>query len=346
MKEKEKDETKVAGGIARAAVLSVEERKNIARKGAAARWKNDSDLPASNYPGIVKIGDMQFPCSVLSDGTRILTQSDFMTGMGMYYSGWVAKNRSKEDAAAGVPHFLAFKTLEPFIHKHLGDLQSITMKYRTESGAVAHGIKAEIIPKICEIWLDADAETALGTRQKQIAKKAQIIIRALAHVGIVSLVDEATGYQKVRAKDALAKILEQFIAKELQPWVHTFTEEFYEQLFRLRGLEFPRDSVRRPPYFGHLTNNIVYARLAPKVLEELKKETPRGANGRHSTQLHRRLTQDVGHPKLKEHLHAVTSLMKISSSYAQFEQFLDVAHPKFNHTLPLFKGPTDDGKGL
>lgn len=87
---------------------------------------------------------MSFPCSVLSDGTRVLTQTDFMTGMGMYYSGWVANNRSEEDAAADVPHFLSFKTLKPFVDKHLGDLQSIVVKYRTEKGGVAHGIKADI----------------------------------------------------------------------------------------------------------------------------------------------------------------------------------------------------------
>lgn len=66
-----------------------------------------------------------FPCSVLSDGTRILTQTDFMKGMGMYYSGWVAQKQSQNESAAEVPHFLAFKALEPFIDRHLGDLQSI-----------------------------------------------------------------------------------------------------------------------------------------------------------------------------------------------------------------------------
>ena len=43
-------------------------------------------------------------------------------------------------------------------------------------------------------------------------------------------------------KDALARILEEFIAKELRPYIRTFDTEFYEHLFRLRGLEFPKDS--------------------------------------------------------------------------------------------------------
>lgn len=120
----------------------------------------------------------------------------------MYYSGWVAKNKPS-DQPADLPHFLSFENLKPFIDKHLGDLQSIVVKFRTEKGSIAHGIKAEIIPKICEVWMDADEQGRLGKRQKQIAQKAKIIIRALAHVGIVALIDEATGYQEIRNKEAL-----------------------------------------------------------------------------------------------------------------------------------------------
>lgn len=54
-----------------------------------------------------------------------------MKGMGMYYSGWVAKNRTAEEDSAEVPHFLSFKSLKPFVDMHLGDLQSIILKYRT-----------------------------------------------------------------------------------------------------------------------------------------------------------------------------------------------------------------------
>jgi len=105
---------KARGGVARAAKLTPEERKGIAKKAAEKRWSNkdidDQNIPKAIYLGELKIGNMIFPCSVLSDGTRILTQSDFMTGMGMYYSGWVSKNRPIEQTA-DVPHFLNFKTL-------------------------------------------------------------------------------------------------------------------------------------------------------------------------------------------------------------------------------------------
>ena len=119
------DSIQSQGGKARAEKLSAEERKEIAQTGAQARWA----MQQAKHTGVLTIGDMAFPCSVLSDGTRILTQSDFMEGMGMYYSGWVAKNMQK-DQPADLPHFLAFESLKPFIDKHLGDLQSIVIKSR------------------------------------------------------------------------------------------------------------------------------------------------------------------------------------------------------------------------
>lgn len=336
------------GGKSRAANLTPDRRKEIAKKAAATRWDKQNDVPRAAYTGELTIGDLVFQCSVLSNGDRILTQSDFMKGMGMYYSGWVAKNRSSEDVAAEVPHFLSFKSLKPFVDKHLGDLQSIAVKYRTERGSLAHGIKADIIPKICDVWIDADEHGNLGSRQKKIAKKAKLIIRALAHMGIIALVDEATGYQKDRASDALSKILEAFIAKELQPWVKTFPDEYYQQIFKLRGLNFPVDTVRRPQYFGHLTNDIVYKRLAPAVLEELKKSTPRAPSGKMQSHLHRRLTPEFGHPKLREHMASVVTVMKLSTNYADFQSKLDIIHPRYDETLSMdfLKEELDNGEGL
>jgi hypothetical protein len=289
---------------------------------------------------------MEFPCSVLSDGTRVLTQNDFMSGMGMYYSGWVAQNRAKEGPAADMPQFLAFKALEPFIHKHLGELQSVTLKYRTENGNLAHGVRADIIPKICDIWIDADENVKLGSRQKEIAAKAKLIMRALAHVGIIALVDEATGYQRDRAADALAEILEDFIAKELRPWVKTFPDQFYEELFRLRGLAFPGDGVKRPQYFGHLTNDIIYARLAPAVLDELRSTTPKDDRGRRRHHFHRRLTDDIGHPKLREHMAAVLTTMQLSDDYDDFIVKLDRVRPRYDETIQLNLIGGEASKGL
>ncbi len=320
------------GGRARANKLSAGRRREIARQAALARW--GSDLPVAEWDGQLKIGNMVLPCAVLSDGTRILTETQFMKTMGIYRSGAVSVRRQTGDAR--LPLSLAFKNLRPFVEKHLGDVHE-PVRFRTKSGNISSsGIPAEIIPKICEVWMDAHAAGVLGPTQEKIASKAEVLLRGLARVGIIAMVDEATGFQADRARDALAEILEKFVTKELRKWVKTFPSEFYEQLFRLRGLPFPpQGTVSRPQYFGHLTNDIVYARIAPGLKDELKRLTPRDSRGRHRNKLFQSLTEDVGHPRLREHLASTIALMRISPDYKTFLRHLDKALPRWDDTLPI-----------
>ena len=293
-------------------------------------WKE----PQAMYSGVLEIGDMSFPCSVLSDQSRILTQTDFMKGMGMYYSGWVAKHGPAE-----LPHFLSFKSLKPFIDKHLGDLQSITMKYRTERGALADGIKAEIIPKICDVWIDAKEYGGLGSRQKQVADKSLLLVRALAHVGIIALVDEATGYQDVRDRDALHKILDTYLLAERAQWAKRFPDEFYRQIFRLRGWTWRGMRINRPQVVGHYTNDIVWDRIEKYMHEELKRRNPKDNSGNRKAKYHQWLTEDIGHPALQAHLNGAIALMRAAPNWDSFKRSLQRAFPKLNETIPL---PLDD----
>ena len=290
--------------------------------------------PKATHTGELKIGDMILPCSVLSDGTRVLTQTDFMKGMGMYYSGWVAKHGPAE-----LPHFLSFKSIKPFVNKHLGDLQSILVQYRTERGSNAHGVKASIIPKICDVWIDAEEEGHLGSRQKKIAEKAKVLMRALAHVGIIALVDEATGYQEIRDRQALQEILDKYLLAEHAKWAKRFPDEFYKEIFRLRGWQWQGMKVNRPQVVGRYTNDCVWDRLAPGVRDELEKLNPKTETGRRQAMHHQWLTHDVGHPALQKHISGVMALMRASTKWDTFTRLLQRAYPKINTNLEL---PIDD----
>jgi P63C domain len=237
-----------------------------------------------------------------------------------------------------LPFFLQADVFKPFISDEL--VQSTTpIFYRTKNGGKSVGYDARLLPQVAEVYLKYRDYTLakngeVPSRYQHIIQAADALVRGLAKVGIIALIDEATGFQRDRARDALARILEEFLAKELRPWVHTFPDPFYENLLRLRGLEFPRDNVKRPQYFGHLTNDIIYKRLASGVLDALKKVTPRKPNGAHKQHLHRRLSEDVGHPKLREHLACVITLMRLSKDYRQFEAMLDQSHPRVGE-VPL-----------
>ena len=318
------------GGKARAKKLSPERRAEIARAGADARWKGKPVVAL--YDGTLTIGEASFPCAVLEDGTRVLSEQTFMSGMGIYRSGALSKRRaSAGEDGARMPLSLAFKNLKPFIDKHLPDVHE-PLKYRTMNGNLAHGIPAENIPKICEVWLDARAAGVLGRAQLRVAAKAEIVLRGLAHVGIVALVDEATGYQEVRDRQALQAILDAFLRREFAAWAKRFPDEFYREIFRLRGWKWRGMRVNRPYPVAHYTKDIVYARLAPGILGELEKRNPR-KGGRRAAKHHQLLTDGVGHPALAQHLYAVLGLMRASKTWSGFMRLLDAAFPKYGDTL-------------
>ena len=312
------------GGIARAQRLSPEERRAIARKGAAARWSETLTEAVSGSPDRpLKIGDFEIECYVLDDGTRVVTQASFLRALGRHPKA----NTRREGGEIPIPPILQSKALSSFVTDEiLQKARPIT--FRHGAGGRAHGYNAELLPVVCEIYLKARDAGLLDRQQEHVAKRAEILIRGLAHVGIIALVDEATGYQEIRAQDALAKILEAFIDKELQPWVRTFPPDFYRELFRLRGLDYPHETPKRPQYFGKLTNEIVYKRLAPGVLEELRRVTPRNDQGRPRHKYFQHLTSNLGYPKLREHLGSVVTLMKLSKDWTDFKLKLDQIHPR------------------
>jgi P63C domain len=108
-----------------------------------------------------------------------------------------------------------------------------------QSGAnIAYGFEAQLLPQICDVWLKARDANALTKIQMPVAQRVDILMRGLAHVGIIALVDEATGYQNVRARTALEEILEAFVAKEFRKWAKRFPDDFYKEICRLRNWKY------------------------------------------------------------------------------------------------------------
>lgn len=326
-----KDPKKVAGGLARAKALTPAQRSEAARKAAANRWAGD--VQHATHESVIKLGDLEIECAVLSDETRVISERAMTRAFGGKRGGshW----KRVREGGANLPLYLSAKNYLPFIDKELEAALNEPVRYKTQNGSIAHGLDAKLLPAVCNVFLKARDNNALHNSQIPLVTQADIIMRGLATVGIIALIDEATGYQRDRAKDALARILEKFIAKELQPWVKTFPDEFYEELFRLRGLEYPAESVRRPQYFGKLTNDIIYARIAPGVLDELKRTQPKTPTGRSRGALHQKLTPAMGHPRLREHLASVTTIMALSNDYVDFKRKLDRRHPRFDDTVPM-----------
>lgn len=278
--------------------------------------------PAATHFGKIKIGTLEIPVAVLKDGTRLITQSGIHKALGK-----AAPNSRQIQQASEFPTFLSPINLRPFVDQDLVSLIT-PIRFIGKGSVLAYGYRAECFPKICEVYLKARDKGCLALSQENIAVMADIIIRSIATVGIISLVDEATGYQSTRDRDALQKILELYISKELLPWTKRFPDEFYTQIFRLKGWKDLDSNKNRPSCLGKFTGDIVYDRIAPDLLNELKNSKPPEDTECKKVRLHQRLTRATGIPALDRHLAAVIAVMKLSNTWEQFLHQLNIVFPK------------------
>lgn len=309
--------------------MTPEQRSELARLAVGKRWHKE--VPLATHLGALTIGDCVIECAVLDNGTRLLSRSGFLRAIGRTGK---AKGGRRYDNEFMTPVFLTAENLKPFISLELME-NSKPIHFRPPGGKIAIGYRAELLPQVCSVFLDAQDAGVIANMQAHIAQQCKVLIRGLAEVGITALVDEATGYQDIRARDALSKILEAFIAKELGQWVRVFPPDYYRELYRLKGLEFPPANNKMPRYFGMYTNDVVYSRLAPGVLEELKAKNPPDERGYRRHKHTQWLTEDVGHAKLLQHLHAVVAIMRLAADYEEFKKLLDRSLPK-QVAAPLF----------
>ena len=309
MNSNNKDKSKAIGGKARASALTPEQRRGIAEKAAAARWsveakpKNSNQLvsklsainsqsqetvgfPKAMYLGVLPIGDMQLDCAVLDNGMRVLTATSVFIAFGRSRKGM---NSRLEIEGTKLPPFLAAKNLEPFIHQ--GVIDRITPIKYLDGKQEKTGYVATLLPIMCEVYLSARRNNSLVASQQKLAEQSEILLSALAQVGIDALVDEATGYQLDRKHDALRILLSKYIAEGLQRWILTFPDSFFVELDRLYGNE-QTTSRNRPQYYGHFINKYIYDPIESGYVKNKLNELNINAEGKRRARFHQWLSSD------------------------------------------------------
>jgi hypothetical protein len=319
------------GGRARAERLSPAERREIARRAAGSRWHHDVSAAVSGSPDQpLRIGDAEIECYVLDDGTRVLTQASFLRALGRHPKA----NTRREGGDTPIPPILQSKALSSFITDDILD-KARPITFRPPAGGRAYGYNAELLPVVCEIYLRARDEGVLDRQQEHVAERAEILIRGLARVGIIALVDEATGYQDVRARQELQKILEAYVQEQFRPWLRAFPDEFFRETYRIHGWEFRPGQTRRNPGVGKLIKHYIYGQLPQGVLAELERLNPRNEKWNRPRKHHQHLTESTGNVHLDRQINAVITLMKISRNRAEFDEYFERAFPPPQQKLPL-----------
>lgn len=282
------------------------------------------------YRGELDLNGIKIPCYVLGDSTRVISGRGMQEALKM-----VDVEEGKQTAGTRLARYLNQKSLNPFISKYL-DLDHFSPVICSDKGKVIHGYKADVLADICDAFLEARRNISLSQRQEIIAAQCEVLMRALARVGIIALVDEATGFDKVKddVKDKLLTFLNQFLMKEAAKWVKTFPDQFFMDIYKMRHWDW-QESRKMPGVMGNWIRDIVYERIAP-VMPELDKLNPKNDNGNRAKKFHQFFSRDEGLPKLKEYLATIHTIAVISDyDWYKFMENLNKAYPKVNAELFL-----------
>lgn len=277
----------------------------------------------------LRLGEFEIPCYVLDDGTRVFSGRGIQKAIGASVNtsgAWLSKFVKSEAISSNLMPGILEKLNAPIVFNRntSGGSQSDT-----------YGYEATLLIDLCDAIIKA-YETRLLNNETYY-NNANSIIRAVAKVGIIALVDEATGYnkEKTRAKDELQKFLDKFLSEEAARWIKVFDDLFFEDLYKMHNWTWTQTS-KRPGVVGKWINDIVYERIAPLVLAELDKKNPKNENGNRSKKHHQYLSREVGLPKLKQHLEGVHALAMASKyDWTTFMHHMDNVYPKQYQQLEI-----------
>ena len=308
------------GGKARAKTMTPEERSEVARNAVRARWAKAGKLkptppapqevqppkalipagevPFSMFRGTLQIGDMEMECHVLSDGRRVFTQ------------GEVVRVLTRGVDSSNLKRYL---NANPLIDNVESVGQIIPFKIPSNP-TLANGSEATTLIEICEKYLQASEQDKLKSNQTKLAIQAGVIIRSCAKVGIIALIDEATGFQKFRQKRDLQIKFQAFIADELQEWGRMFPPTFWHELARLEGIQYsPRN---RPLRWGKYIMAFVYDTIDGDVGKELRKKN----RDPHFLSNHHQWLKKFGQDKVRSQIDKVTTIMQLCVNMTDFRQ--------------------------
>lgn len=267
--------------------------------------------------GELKLGDFSIPCYVLENGTRVIS------GRGIQQSLKIVENKN---SGTKIGLILNNLTLKPFIFRDLDPAHFEPLECY-DGVLKINGYEATVLVDICDGMLEARKHIELTDRQRIIADQCEILVRSFAKVGIISLVDEATGYQYDRERFELQKILNAYISDEILKWQLTFTDDFYKNIYRLWGLPFVPKYIRnKPSFIGKLTSKYIYELLPQGVVDKIKEKTGKTSKGNWKYKWHQSLTSEIGREYLKKQIIEVTTLMSISKTKEQFDDLFQLKY--------------------
>ena len=259
--------------------------------------------------------DVSIDCYVTESGQRLMSLRATARAMGLSGSGSVALLRNLKSN---------------YLQKYLSeDLKNWINKADNNELYKVKGYRNSFVPfeatlfvDVCKAYISAKNDGVFDSdiwkKQSELADKLLAIMSAFAKVGIIAFIDEITGYQELRKKDELQKLLAEFVRKEYLPWTKRFPNEFYEEMYRLKGWDYNGNA--RTPLVGKLTNYLVYDLMPEGVLEELQKRNPIDEKIHRRKYRHHQFLEETGIDYLDKHLRAIIIMMRGFDSWDEFDK--------------------------
>jgi hypothetical protein len=251
------------GGEKRAKVLSPEERKAIAMKGAAARW-GEKPIQAIRKGSFKEEFGIDVECYVLDDNTKtaVISQKGMGSALGLSARG------------NAFPRFLESKSMKETIGAQLREKLAQPIKFQWSAGGAhgavtVHGSDATLLVDVCKAVVEAESKGLLDRQQIGVARQAHIILGASAKAGIKGLVYALAGYNPTTQE--VIEAFKLYVQEEAKRYEREFPNELYAEWHRLYEIPIPERG--KPWLFKNLTVRHVYYPLAKsngKLFELLK----------------------------------------------------------------------------
>lgn len=299
-------EARKKGGNARRDKLTREERKAIAKKGAAARW----GVKASHKGNFQEQLGIDVECYVLEDDkkTAVISQTGMASALGLSPRG------------NALPRFLANKVMSDAVGAEFRKKMENPLKFQYGTGgagappATIHGFDSSLLIDLCNAIIAS--EKKLGPRYAAIAKQAHLIVGASARLGIRDLVYALAGYNPTTEEVIAAFKL--YVLEEAKKYEPEFPNELYMQWHRLYNLAVPERG--KPWTFKYLTVQHVYFPIAKSngnLLALLRALKAKG--GDRSKKLFQFLN-DIGARALRMQLGRILEMAESSPDKATYER--------------------------
>jgi hypothetical protein len=286
----------------------------------------------ATHKGFMHIGDVDLECYVLEDGRRVFNKRGMAKAIGLKSEGGNAflKTMSRKGLGSEIGQQLLEKIENPIYFNYM----------RSDPG---HAYDAEVLVEVCKAIRRAHDAGMLSDSQITIYEQASSLLNAFGKIGIVALIDEATGYQTQRSPDALRLLVQQYLEDEKREWQKEFPDEYYSELNKIYGSQ--KTAIRKsgaivlnkPQHFANFTRDYVYKPLENgAVLEELDKLNPiLDHKGTRKDRFHQHLSKEYGIEKLRLQVREVITLLKISDSVAEFKKVFKKRFPRSGDQMDL-----------